>query len=284
MWSMNYCRYHLNEWSPFTLEYFSVYCWVLQCVIWNMSGCYCRQLRFICRNMKPKLHFFIDLTGNCHWNYTRNDMIRHRDCFLVHDNTYMLFDRFSAAFTLQWKMWVWLNTSVAPAWGRGGGEAWRWVWSQARTLQSTCETITVVPDSMYVQNVKTVWLFISRRSCSFSDVDASGAWPNKAVSNLNCLQPLSCVWKVPRPVWLSREKNTKLSASQIHVSTHTIMPHKNLYLVYEKNVFSTNLCRLLGKGEASRRSRAGLCISWFGDSYINNVTVCSFFFFYPSAS
>lgn len=40
------------------------------------------------------------------------------------------------------------------------------------------------------------------------------------------------------------------------------------------------VCRALdlGKGEASRRSRAGLCISWFGDSYINNVTVCSFFF------
>lgn len=50
--------------------------------------------------------------------------------------------------------------------------------------------------SMYIQNVKTSLLFISQRSCLFSYIDASGAWPNKADSDLNCLQPLSLVGKV----------------------------------------------------------------------------------------
>ncbi len=97
------------------------------------------------------------------------------------------------------KIPVWLNTQpVAPAWLSGERAAY--------TLRSARVSIAVhvCPDSMYVQNVKTGSLFISQRSCLFSYIDASGAWPNKVDSSLNCLPTLSLIGKGPRSVCFSR--------------------------------------------------------------------------------
>lgn len=82
-------------------------------------------------------------------------------------------------------------------------------------------SITVYLDSMYVQNVKTVLLFISPRSCLFSDIDASGAWPNKVVSILNCLPPLSRVGKFQGQSDSAGRKNTKLTVDHKFMSQPT---------------------------------------------------------------
>ncbi len=128
----------------------------------------------------------------------------------------------SAGFTPQWKSPVWLYTQpVAPVWLSDACASY--------TLPSTCASISGYPDSMYVQNVKTGSLFISRRSCLFSYIDASGVQPNMVVSDLNCLPTFTLGPKSVRTIrkshiwqWITNSGVNPRDHVQLHIVN--IMP------------------------------------------------------------